>query len=177
VNTLPVGLEGLQRIMALGLCLKSFSQFIRIEGKKGRPQFNIDWCALLRNGIRPIIFIKGRKNDDLVHRIADRQHGCHHCFGTATGYDDIFIFVIGSPMKRETFLARACLKFGAPHVTETHTGCGTKFRCFSKAPQAVRGGGSKSGNPCDRLMAPYILATRVIRRMTDSVNRVVRSLT
>lgn len=30
-------------------------------------------------------------------------------------------------------------------------------------------GGSKSGNPWDRLMAPYSLLMRVIRRMTESV--------
>src|SRR5438067_13703125 len=31
-------------------------------------------------------------------------------------------------------------------------------------------GAAKSGNPCDRLTAPYFIASRVISRMTDSVN-------
>ena len=34
-------------------------------------------------------------------------------------------------------------------------------------------GGSKSGNPCERLMAPYLLDIRVIRRMTESVKPAV----
>ena len=32
-------------------------------------------------------------------------------------------------------------------------------------------GAAKSGNPCDRLIAPWRWASRVISRMTDSVNR------
>jgi hypothetical protein len=35
-------------------------------------------------------------------------------------------------------------------------------------------GGSKSGKPCDRLIAPCRCATRVISRMRDSVNTEVR---
>ena len=34
-------------------------------------------------------------------------------------------------------------------------------------------GGSKSGNPCERLMAPYLLDMRVIRRIMESVNPAV----
>src|SRR5260370_34775111 len=32
-------------------------------------------------------------------------------------------------------------------------------------------GAGKSGKPCDRLTAPYFIASRVISRMTDSVKR------
>lgn len=35
-------------------------------------------------------------------------------------------------------------------------------------------GGSKSGKPCERLTAPYLLEMRVMRRMTESVNVAVR---
>ena len=31
-------------------------------------------------------------------------------------------------------------------------------------------GAAKSGKPCERLTAPYFIASRVISRMTDSVN-------
>ena len=35
-------------------------------------------------------------------------------------------------------------------------------------------GGSKSGNPCERLTAQYLLDMRVIRRITESVKPDVR---
>src|SRR2546429_9375614 len=38
------------------------------------------------------------------------------------------------------------------------------------ATRLTSSGAAKSGNPCDRLTAPYFMASRVISRMTDSVN-------
>src|SRR5215213_9514786 len=38
-------------------------------------------------------------------------------------------------------------------------------------------GAGKSGNPCERLTAPYLRASRVISRMTDSVKRLAFSET
>ena len=40
----------------------------------------------------------------------------------------------------------------------------------AEAIEQLRGGGSKSGKPYDRLTAPYLLEMRVMRRMTESVN-------
>src|SRR2546430_15786201 len=39
------------------------------------------------------------------------------------------------------------------------------------ATRLMSSGAAKSGKPCDRLTAPYFIASRVISRMTDSVNR------
>ena len=39
------------------------------------------------------------------------------------------------------------------------------------AAALIASGAGKSGNPCDRLTAPYWCDSRVISRMTDSVNR------
>src|SRR2546430_365572 len=39
-----------------------------------------------------------------------------------------------------------------------------------RAASLISSGAAKSGNPCDRLTAPYFIASRVISRMTDSVN-------
>src|SRR2546423_1273378 len=39
------------------------------------------------------------------------------------------------------------------------------------ATRLMSSGAAKSGKPCDRFTAPYFIASRVISRMTDSVNR------
>src|SRR5215467_5009582 len=41
----------------------------------------------------------------------------------------------------------------------------------SIARRLMSSGAEKSGKPCDRLTAPYFIASRVISRITDSVNR------
>src|SRR5882724_7410992 len=40
----------------------------------------------------------------------------------------------------------------------------------SQAASFISSGAEKSGKPCERLIAPYRFAWRVISRMTDSVN-------
>src|SRR5712691_1938901 len=39
------------------------------------------------------------------------------------------------------------------------------------ATRLMSSGAAKSGKPCERLTAPYFIASRVISRITDSVNR------
>src|SRR5216117_399082 len=39
------------------------------------------------------------------------------------------------------------------------------------ATRLMSSGAGKSGKPCERLTAPYFIASRVISRITDSVNR------
>jgi hypothetical protein len=69
-------------------------------------------------------------------------------------------------MNRDCFAARASRKFGAPQVMAYWWGPGLLTR--SRALQ-IAAGGSKSGKPWERLIAPCALATRVIILMTDSV--------
>src|SRR5438132_2547345 len=38
------------------------------------------------------------------------------------------------------------------------------------ATRLMSSGAAKSGKPCDKLTAPYFIASRVISRITDSVN-------
>src|SRR5229473_5816065 len=39
------------------------------------------------------------------------------------------------------------------------------------ATRLMSSGAGKSGKPCERLTAPYFIASRVISRITDSVNK------
>ena len=71
------------------------------------------------------------------------------------------------PMKRPALRASACRKFGAPIVMGYW--CGPS--ALTSARRSVSAlGGSKSGKPCARLIAPHARLTRVMRRMTESVN-------
>ena len=70
------------------------------------------------------------------------------------------------PMKRPALRASACRKFGAPIVMGYW--CGPS--ALTSARRSVSAlGGSKSGKPCARLIAPQSMLMRVIRRMTESV--------
>src|SRR6266480_4724826 len=66
------------------------------------------------------------------------------------------------------FRAIASRKSFAPHVIAYW------LRSFSIALIAfclISSGAAKSGKPCDKLTAPYFNASRVISRITDSVNK------
>ena len=71
------------------------------------------------------------------------------------------------PMKRPHLRARACRKLGAPMVMGYWWG---PRRLTSARRSSISRGGSKSGNPWARLMAPQSREIRVIRRITESVN-------
>ena len=77
------------------------------------------------------------------------------------------------PMAFPCFSATASRKFCAPKVMEYW--CGPSLAARASA-SVISLGGSKSGNPWDRLTAPYRLLIRVIRRITESVKVATRSL-
>jgi len=62
---------------------------------------------------------------------------------------------------------RLQLRFGAPIVMGYW--CGPSL-LTSSSRSVIALGGSKSGKPCARLIAPHARLTRVMRRMTESVN-------
>ena len=70
----------------------------------------------------------------------------------------------------DCFLAKASLKFWAPQVIAywLKSSWATSLKRFR-----ISCGESKSGNPCDRLIASYSFAILVIRRITESVNVLV----
>ena len=70
------------------------------------------------------------------------------------------------PMKRSHLRESAWRKFGAPIVMGYW--CGPSW-LTSSSRSVIALGGSKSGKPCARLIAPQSMLMRVIRRMTESV--------
>jgi len=86
----------------------------------------------------------------------------------AAGDDEMRVGIQRQPMNRDCFRARACRKFGAPQVMAYWCG---PWRAARSAAFNKASGGSKSGKPWDRLIAPCALATRVILRMTTRQRR------
>jgi hypothetical protein len=76
-----------------------------------------------------------------------------------------------SPRYHFVFRAIASRKSRAPQVIAYWL---TSSAMARRAASLTSSGAGKSGNPCDRLTAPYFMASRVISRMTDSVNRLAR---
>ena len=71
------------------------------------------------------------------------------------------------PMSGVCLRANASRKPWAPQVMAYW--CGPLW-ATSARQSVIALGGSKSGKPCERLMAPYRFDTRVMRRMTESEN-------
>ena len=73
---------------------------------------------------------------------------------------------MGMPMNLPHLRLTARRKFGAPIVIGYW--CGPSW-LTSRSRSVMAFGGSKSGKPCAKLIAPQSRLTRVIRRMTESV--------
>ncbi len=74
---------------------------------------------------------------------------------------------ISIPRKRFVFAVSASRNFFAPQVMAYWL---MSAKTASEAAFFRTSGAAKSGNPCDRLIAPCWMASRVISRITDSVN-------
>src|SRR5205823_11233062 len=74
---------------------------------------------------------------------------------------------ISSPRYQRVFSAIAARKSRAPQVI-AYWFTSASIACM--AARLISAGAAKSGKPCDRLTAPCFKASRVISRMTDSVN-------
>src|SRR5262245_12319676 len=72
-----------------------------------------------------------------------------------------------SPYRRVNSRATASRSGLAPHVTAYWL---TSSSIAAMAAALTASGAGKSGNPCDRLTPPWRSLSRVISRMTDSVN-------
>jgi len=75
------------------------------------------------------------------------------------------------PYQLRYFSAIASLSAGLPHVIAYWL---MSPWIAAHAASFIGAGIGKSGNPCARFIAPYWLATRVISRITDSVNVLAR---
>jgi hypothetical protein len=73
-----------------------------------------------------------------------------------------------SPRNHFVFSAIASRKSLAPHVIAYWLTSSPMARAAARLRSS---GAGKSGNPCERLTAPCLSASRVISRMTDSVKR------
>jgi hypothetical protein len=74
---------------------------------------------------------------------------------------------ISNPRYHFVFLAIASRKSFAPQVI-AYWLTSSAIACI--ATRLMSSGAAKSGKPCDKLTAPCFIASRVISRMTDSVN-------
>src|SRR5437762_12052918 len=74
---------------------------------------------------------------------------------------------MSKPRYQLVFLAIASRKSFAPQVI-AYWLTSSAIACI--ATRLMSSGAAKSGNPCERLTAPYFIASRVISRITDSVN-------
>ena len=81
-----------------GFCsrFESFFNQIHIKIVFRRNQRNIDRLCSGQNSIRSVVFIKRRKDHNLISRITDSHHSAHHGLCTSAGHHDLR-FRINSP--------------------------------------------------------------------------------
>ena len=172
VKTFPQGLDGLQTIIALTPCLNASPEPHGQANSGGIRGHKSDWRRI-KGGVSPVILIKWGKYDYIIPWVTDGHHRSHHRLGSAAGHDDLFIG-INRGRWHHAFLP-ASRKFSSP---ERDT---VLVRPLSTAALArasvISFGGSKSGNPCDKLIEPsFASLILVILLMTESVNIPTRSL-
>ena len=92
---LAAGVGGVAEDQRLGLLPEGLLQRAGIKMIVRRAQGDIDGLRPGKDGVGPVVFIKGRKDDDLVARIHHRHHGGHHGLRTAAGDGDLALRVDG----------------------------------------------------------------------------------
>jgi len=119
------------------------------------------------DGIRPVILIERLEDDNLIPRVHNRQKGSNHRFGGPATNGD---FPLG--INRQARILREPFRDGAAELARS-PGNGVLVDVGANALTAASftsPGAGKSGKPCAKFTAPQSRASRVISRITDSVN-------
>ena len=90
---LTAGIGRIAQDQCLGILLKGRFQLFRVKMKFRRIKRHINRLCSGQNRICSIIFIKRRKDNDLISRIRYRHHSGHHCFRAATGNNNLSVRV------------------------------------------------------------------------------------
>ena len=97
VKTLPVGLLGELRMMALVRGVKARRNSSRVEGPVRRVQVNVSRSAPQSSVSGPVILIERLEENHFIARIEHREHGRDHAFGGAAADRD---FALGVEVHR-----------------------------------------------------------------------------
>jgi hypothetical protein len=168
VKTLPVGLFGLQMMMAFGALVEGGAQFVAVERPVGRAQGDVARARVGEDGVGRVVLVERLEDDDLVAGVDRRHHRRDHAFGRAAGDGQ---FRLGVNVETEIplrLLGNRLAEIRAPPRDRVlvHVRVDGAHR-----RRLISAGAGKSGKPCERFTAPCLMASRVISRMTDSVKR------
>ena len=93
---LAAGIGGIADDDRLGVLAESLFQYIAVKGERRRNERNENRICAGENGIRAVILIERREDDDLVAGVADGHHRAHHRLGAAAGDENLGIRINGS---------------------------------------------------------------------------------
>ena len=90
---LAAGVGGVADDDPLGPLAEALLHQTQVEVILRRHQGHIDGLGPREDGIGAVVLVEGRKDDDLVPRVADGHDGAHHRLGAAAGDDDFLLGV------------------------------------------------------------------------------------
>ena len=120
MNTLPVGLLGVFRMMALVLAPKAAASSSRSNDQSGffwrrRLHTHEVWRSSGKNRIWPVVFVKRLEDHGFVAGIDDGHHGGHHGFGGAAADGDFAFGVVAHGLRACEFFHDGVAQWlGAP---------------------------------------------------------------
>ena len=88
---LAAGIGGVADDNRLGVLAESIFQYIAVKVERRRDKRNENRIRAGENGIRTVILIERREDDDLVAGVADGHHRAHHRLGAAAGDENLGI--------------------------------------------------------------------------------------
>ena len=89
------GVGGIAQHQGLGVLAEGVLQYLRVKGEVRRIQGHVDGLRPGENGVRTVVLVKGRKDDDLVPGVRHGHHGAHHGLRGAAGGHDLPVGVDG----------------------------------------------------------------------------------
>ena len=98
VNTLPVGLLGVLRMMALVRGVKARRSSSGSNVPVGRLQRDIARFRSAQLRIGAVVFVKRLEQHHLVARVEHRHHGGDHAFGGAAAHRDLAFGIVLHPI-------------------------------------------------------------------------------
>ena len=84
---------------SFGILPERCFQLLRVKIKSGRVERDIDGLCAGEDHVRPIVFVKGRENNQFVSRVRHSHDSGHHGLGAAAGDDDLPVRVNVHPHK------------------------------------------------------------------------------
>ena len=167
-KTVPVGLLGLQRMIALVRSLNAAASSSGSNRQCGGRSGTNRGVGAGQDAVGPVVLVERLRQDHLVARIDQREQRDQHRLGAAAGDGDLGLGIDPQSQVPIGMLGDRLAQLVRPQVIAYWLMSSSMAR---QAASLISAGAGKSGIPCARFTAPCRRASIDMPRITLSVNR------